>query len=232
MKNFLYFAFSFLSLSLSTSALAKIADCCAGTASGEKCLIHIVEAHPTQFSVGMVEVEAKREKIEAMGEEKLSKFLKKHSVPAVIGPQHRFFITDHHHLARALLEAGVDEMILDIQQDWGGLPEDQFWARMKSSQFVYLYDENGQGPLPPSQLPEDVNHLADDAYRGLAWAVQKRTAAYDDTNFPYASFLWANFFRARVSKDLVYSSFDNAVELGAKLAKSPEARNLPGYSNE
>ena len=155
--------------------------------------------------------------------------LKKHTIPTVIGPRHQFFMTDHHHLSRALFDAGIGEINLDIQEDWSSLPDATFWQKMDRSHLVYLFDEEGRGPFSPDQLPRDVNHLADDIYRSLAWAVQKQTGAYEDTNSPYGSFLWANYFRTRVSREIVKNDFTRAVNEGASHARSTEARDLPGY---
>jgi hypothetical protein len=177
----------------------------------------------------MLEVRQKTTKIEGMAKKELKKFLKKHTIPTIIGPNHIFYITDHHHLTRALSEAGVDHMNLEISSDWSSLDENSFWQKMNANQLVYLYDENGVGPHRPSELPASAAELRDDIYRSLAWAVQKQTGAYADTNSPYASFIWANFFRTRVSRDLLERDRDESVRMGAHLARSPDARDLPGY---
>lgn len=212
-----------------SSAFAGVAPCGPDSTTGSVCSISILGARPTQFSVGMGEVREKQAAVSALAPDALKKFLKKHTIPTVVGPHHAFFMTDHHHLARALLEAGVDHMNLDIQGDDSGLSETEFWAKMEATQHVYLYDENGRGPLSTGQLPSTVALLADDVYRSLAWSVQKQTSAYADTNAPYASFLWANFFRTRISRALLDSDFAAAVQEGARLARSPEAASLPGY---
>ncbi len=212
-----------------SAAFAGVAPCGPEATTGTVCSISILGAHPTQFSVGMVEVREKQAAVEALAPDALKKFLKKHTIPTVVGPRHVFYMIDHHHLARALLVAGVDHMNLDIQGDDSGLTEADFWAKMESAQHVYLFDENGRGPLSTSQLPSTVALLADDVYRSLAWAVLKQTSAYADTNAPYASFLWANFFRTRISRASLDSDFGAAVQAGAALARSPDAASLPGY---
>ncbi len=229
MKKILLALLTLILLSNSKLALAKNDTCSGATTKGDVCAIQILQVHPTQFSVGMIEVNEKKSEIEGMSEKKLKKFLKKHTIPTVVGPQHQFFMTDHHHLARALFDAGVEEMNLEIQEDWSALTDTTFWQKMDSSHLVYLFDENGDGPHVPSDLPSDVSHLRDDIYRSLAWAIQKQTGAYEDTNSPYASFLWANFFRTRVSRQIVKDNFSRAIEEGAVLARSSEAKDLPGY---
>lgn len=226
MKNIIAVSFAFFLLQ---NANAKTEACGRDAQTGDVCSISVLEVHPTQFSVGMMEVKEKASKIEGLDKKELKKFLKKHTIPTVIGPRHEFLMTDHHHLARALFEAGVEEINLEIQSDWSSLSENDFWKKMEAAQLVYLFDENGQGPLSPSQLPRSADRLRDDIYRSLAWAVQKQTGAYADTNSPYASFLWANFFRQEVARNLVENNFDDAVKLGAELARSFKAKNLPGY---
>src|ERR1017187_6121828 len=63
---------------------------------------------PTQITIGLIEVAAKRKALEAMGKHEQRDFLAAHLIPAVAGPEERIFITDHHHLARAALEAGIE----------------------------------------------------------------------------------------------------------------------------
>ena len=103
---------------------------------------------------------------------------------------------------------------------------------MSERRWIYLYDEKGEGPLSVSQLPQDVTELRDDPYRSLAWKLRK-VGGYRKTNFHYSEFTWANFFRTFIdpwSDDA--DDFESAVMVGVELAKSPLAKELPGYVGE
>jgi hypothetical protein len=192
------------------------------------CTIQILDLRPTQLSVGMREVQARTDDIKKMSDHDLKKYIEDHTIPAVLGPHHEFYMTDHHHFALALLDAGVDSADLKVQYDWSDLSENQFWDKMKSAQLVYLYDENGLGPVAVSKLPSDVRGLKDDIFRSLAWSA-KKGGAYKDSAEPFADFMWANFFRERIAKELVESDFNQATREAQEFAKSPEANGLPGY---
>src|SRR5580700_4836146 len=60
--------------------------------------VAILDLRPTQITVGMREVEAKRKRWSEIRDEKGGKFLGKHMVPVVLGPKHRNYVVDHHHL--------------------------------------------------------------------------------------------------------------------------------------
>ena len=68
--------------------------------------VPIAELRPTQLTVGMSEVNAKRKEWQARNSKGGAGFLGKHMVPVVLGPKKRHYVTDHHHLARALHEEG------------------------------------------------------------------------------------------------------------------------------
>src|SRR5262249_53319369 len=67
----------------------------------DQCVCRVLELHPTQLAVGMIEVRDKESDLSSKKPSKLDRYLKKHPEPAVKGPGGTLFITDHHHLARA-----------------------------------------------------------------------------------------------------------------------------------
>ena len=62
------------------------------------------ELRPTQITVGMKEVEEKRRRWRDKHGVKAGEFLASHMIPVVLGPKGRRYVTDHHHLARALYD--------------------------------------------------------------------------------------------------------------------------------
>ena len=77
--------------------------------------IPILDLRPTQMTVGMREVKEKRERWrEHHSKKKQGELLGRHMIPVVLGPDKRHYIIDHHHLARALHEEGVKDVLVSI----------------------------------------------------------------------------------------------------------------------
>ena len=68
--------------------------------------VPIDELRPTQMTVGLREVERKRQSWRAKDDDGRQTALETHMVPIVLGPGGERYITDHHHLTRALFEDG------------------------------------------------------------------------------------------------------------------------------
>ena len=188
----------------------------------------ISELHPTQISVGLLEVKEKKHELNKLRGHDLKKFEKDNPEPSVKGPGGGLYIIDHHHLALALYDIGEDNTYCSLKADYSNLGVSEFWARMDRQKWVYPYDEKGNGPLPYSSIPAAVNELKDDPYRSLAGAVRK-AGGYDKSAEPFAEFLWAGFFRSRLTEHDLSDNFEGSVKKGVQLAHSQEAAGLPGY---
>jgi len=70
-------------------------------------LVAIDDLRPTQITVGMREVEAKRKAWRAKEGDKGAEFRGRHLLPVILGPKRRHYVIDHHYLARALHEQAV-----------------------------------------------------------------------------------------------------------------------------
>ena len=102
---------------------------------------------------------------------------------------------------------------------------------MREKNYVYLYDNQGRGPLEVEKLPKKVTELTDDPYRSLAWEVRNR-GGFQKTMAAFAEFQWANFFRKRIEIGRKVKDFEKAVKIGLKISHSVEAKKLPGYTPE
>jgi hypothetical protein len=148
----------------SQTALAKDV-CSAQSTKRDICLCKLSDLHPTQASVGMVEVQIKAEKlkdeIQRRTESGFLKYLLRHNKgePVIIGPGGIFYITDHHHLARALYEVGASTTYCTIVDNLSDAMADDFWKHLKDNNEVYLEDHNGN-PIKPSDLPTSVKDLS------------------------------------------------------------------------
>jgi hypothetical protein len=90
----------------------------------------ILSLRPTQMTLGMHEVDYKRDAWKTRTSEDLAKFLGSHMVPTILGLEGEHFLIDHHHLARALYEEGVESVFVTVVADLRRLPESHFWNFM------------------------------------------------------------------------------------------------------
>ena len=185
---------------------------------------------PTQITVGYAEVEQKRGLWSGMGKGERQKFLDNHWFPAVRGPRDNFYIVDHHHLGRALLDEGVNQCYVVLLKDFGQLDQDEFWVVMDHHQWVHPYDARGRR-RPVAELPKALGELADDPYRSLAGEV-RHAGGFPKDATPFTEFLWADFFRRRIKLAQLQRAPDAALLAALTLCHSPEAAHLPGWSGE
>ena len=217
--EFVGYAFTLLLSALLPSSLL---------AGGQVFKCKIDELHPTQLAVGMEEVKEKEHKFKKMDGNELEKYEQDNPEPTVAGPGGTLYIIDHHHLARALMDIGVNKTYCTQEADYSRLMPPAFWKKMEEAKWVYTYDEFGNGPRPYSEIPATVGGLKDDPYRSLAGAVREG-GGYDKTDAPFAEFKWADFFRDKFSRKDLGDDFDGCVKKAVKLAHSAVASGLPGY---
>src|SRR5208282_1042835 len=213
--------------------LANAASACGSSLKvGELCTCRVLELHPTQFALGMIAVDKKESELASKSPATLSVYQRKHPEPVVKGPAGALFITDHHHLARAMADRGIETTSCRLQADYSGLDASTFWAKMAEKQWVYLYDENGKGPRDPADLPGTVEGMKDDPYRSLAGAVRDN-GGFAKASTPFAEFEWANYFRSSgISADDIQGNFRKAVKEASAIATKHSACSLPGYRGQ
>jgi hypothetical protein len=188
----------------------------------------VLQLRPTQFAVGMREVEHKGEKLKAMKPKELDDYIHSMPVPIVLGPKGRTYIIDHHHLARAAWEVGIPELVVEQKADFSALPFETMWRTMQEAHWVYLVDQLGNGPHDALHLPETIKGLADDPYRSVAWVVRNKEG-FQKNPTPFSEFRWAEFFRKNLKAHPVHDEFDAAVNEALQLAKTAACKDLPGY---
>src|SRR6516162_10038213 len=93
--------------------------------------VAILDLRPTQLTVGMREVKAKRkhwhDERTKRHTKKVEEFLGKHMIPVILGPKGRYYVIDHHHLARALHDEGVKDVAVTVIANLSKLDRDAFW---------------------------------------------------------------------------------------------------------
>jgi len=192
-------------------------------------LIHakLEKLHPTQITVGKMEVALKRKQWGELGKKARTAALASHWFPAILGPDNKYFIVDHHHFGLALLQEDVGTVSLMLLKDLSWLDPLKFWSVMDHHQWVHPYDSEGTR-RDFLTVPCHLTHLQDDPYRSLAGEL-RRAGGYAKDVTPFSEFLWADFFRSRILPTQITEDFDKAMNRAKKLARSQEARYLPGW---
>ena len=189
--------------------------------------VTIQSLRPTQMTVGMREVKEKRKRWRDQDKKKQADLLGRHMIPVVFGPDERYYVIDHHHLARALHDEGVKDVLVTIVGDLRMVDRDAFWGVMDNKRWVYPYDAKGER-RHFKDLPKSVKDLKDDPFRSLAGELRRAGGFAKDTT-PFSEFLWADFLRRQISRKLVEDHFAKAVEKALEAAKSDNAVYLPGW---
>jgi hypothetical protein len=189
--------------------------------------VAILDLRPTQITVGMREVAAKRKRWIEQGDEKQADFLGSHLLPVVAGPKEKFYVVDHHHLALALHDAGQTTAAITVIADLRSLDRDSFWFFMDNRGWMHPFDAAGKR-CGYDALPKSVTGLVDDPYRSLAGELRLAGGFAKDTT-PFSEFLWADYLRRRVKRKRIADDFDGALAEALSLARSAEANYMPGW---
>jgi hypothetical protein len=215
------------------------ADTCKQQPSGVKCTCDLRVLRPLQGAVGLDEVMEKKDEIikRSMGKdpERARRELAYDPIKVVAGPGGALFVTDHHHGARAWLEAGQKMGTCAIQD---ALPVDtdaSFRAELEKKNLVRLANQDGV-VIKWEELPKTLKALPDDPYRTLAWLVRKKPnygycRALMAGHTEFAEFKWADWMRGKpeLPPAEVKASPWKMLPAALKLAEGPLATSLPGY---
>src|SRR3984957_1566447 len=189
--------------------------------------VPIVDLRPTQMTVGLREVNAKRKRWRELSGGKSGKFLGTHMIPVVLGPKKRHYVVDHHHLARALHEEKVKELAVIVTANLSALEADEFWTVMDNRNWMHPFDAEGRR-RHYDDLPKSITGLVDDPFRSLAGELRRAGGFAKDTT-PFSEFLWADFLRRRMTRASVENRFSHALKEAMVLAKHKDADYLPGW---
>ena len=187
--------------------------------------VAIEELYPTQITVGMREVRAKRKHWRSVGRK--YEFLGRHLIPVIKGPKNRYYVIDHHHLALALHQEGVRKIAVTVLADLAGLDSDGFWTFLDNRGWLHPFDAKGRR-RPYGDLPRRISGLIDDPFRSLAGELRRAGGFAKDTT-PFSEFLWADFLRRRIKRARVEDNFTQALEQALRFARSEDAGFLPGW---
>lgn len=185
---------------------------------------------PTQASVGMRSVSAKVRRIgyHLPNKRKFDRYLERRAIPVVVGPDRYFYMVDRHHLGMALHQADVAEAFVAIIADLSDVSRNRFYGCMERNGLLHPFDRSGNR-IKPGRLPKRIADLAHDPYRDLAWSV-RRLGGFKKTAKPFSEFRWADFFRTRIAPEAIERDYDKAVRRALQLARTRQARTLPGFA--
>jgi hypothetical protein len=189
--------------------------------------VPIAELRPTQITVGFREVEDKRKAWRERSGKKESTYLGSHMIPVIAGPKGRYYVTDHHHMARALHDEGVKDILVNVIADLSRLEKGSFWVVMDCRGWCHPYDANGVRK-DFADIPATVAELVDDPFRSLAGELRRAGGFAKDVT-PFSEFIWADFLRHRMKRKAVEKDFETALADALKLAKGQDAGYLPGW---
>ncbi len=190
----------------------------------------LMRLRPTQFSVGYAECELKARQWARLGKKQLKIEIEQHAFPAVLGPGSEYFIVDHHHLGIALINEGIQEVVVTVLDDLSWLEPTVFWRTMEFRAWSHPYDSRGKR-RDYRDMPRRLTELQDDPYRSLAGLV-RNAGGFAKDQAPFVEFLWADFFRSRIVERIIKKEPRRATRDGVRLAQSNEARYLPGWSGK
>jgi hypothetical protein len=128
---------------------------------------------------------------------------------------------------RALEEEGVQDVGIQPVADFTALRTDEFWRALDVRGWCHPYYAEGRRRAF-GEIPASVIALRDDPYRSLASAL-RRSGGFVKRSTPFSEFAWADFLRRRVSHDVVERDFGGALREALILARTPAARDLPGW---
>src|SRR5271155_3700407 len=179
--------------------------------------VPIMTLRPTQITVGMREVKAKRKAWREHPDRKKANFLGAHMVPVVWGPKGDYYVTDHHHLSLALHQEGVKEVAVTVMADLRRLPRDAFWIYLDNRGWLHPFDARGRR-RSYQDVPKRISALVDDPFRSLAGELRQSGGYAKDTT-PFSEFLLADFLRRRLKRKQLEDDFPAALVRALKLAK-------------
>jgi hypothetical protein len=196
-----------------------------------KTKVPILSLRPTQFAIGMLEVDEKIAEAKTLSKKDLRRYVKETRVPVVVSPDGELYVVDRHHFLSVCYHMGMKKAYVEVVKDFTGkkMTYTKFWKWMESHRSMYPFCQFGEGPRKALYLPKDIRSLSDDPYRSLAWFVRK-AGAFENSDRNFAEFQWANFFRKKGLLDKKGTlGMPEALVEAAKLAQSKEAKGLPGY---
>jgi hypothetical protein len=125
--------------------------------------VNILQLKPTQFAVGMLEVDEKIALVKKYSKKERRAYVKENPVPVVISPHGNLYIVDHHHFLCVCYHIGIEKVRITVTKDFSKskMTYAAFWKWMYKSRSAYPFCQFGEGPREALYLPQDIRGLAD-----------------------------------------------------------------------
>src|SRR6202021_778728 len=143
--------------------------------------VAISALRPTQITVGMREVKAKRKSWRDHPERKRADFLGKHLIPVIWGPKGEYYVIDHHHLTLALDHEVVNNIATTGVADLRRLPREAFWVFLDNRGWLHPFDQRGRR-RSYEDLPRRIPGLVGDPFRSLAGELRQSGGVVNATD--------------------------------------------------
>lgn len=126
------------------------------------------------------------------------------------------------------MQEGVERVRVTVLADLSYLAPAVFWRVMEQRSWGHPFDQRGE-QRDCDAIAARIAQLVDDPYRSLAGFLCHAGGYAKDTS-PFAEFLWADYLRPHIGREVMEKSMETAVREAMGLSKSPLARYLPGWS--
>lgn len=198
---------------------------------------------PSQFHVGRPAIEKRKKALLEKDAFQIQEYLAQRPIPFVLGPNGKYWILDRHHLSTALVEIradlatkGVPIEKIDVHfEQWANFKEldwPEFYRKMTNRQFIFPF-QNGK-EKSPDLIPERIQELTPDIWRGLAWIVRE-SGAYAKTPIPFVEFFWGEHYRLKLAEEFsdapVITRNLVRAAIRATIKTNKQTEKLPGFLN-
>ncbi len=137
------------------------------------------------------------------------RFLSKRNIQVVRDPLGKFQIFDGHHLAQSLRLLEVEDIDVELHEDFW-IPEgarsrrtlksriDNYRTYMIENSLVRLVNRRGR-KIDFDDLQDGKTALQNNPFRSLAW-ILKKSSVYEDLDTPLQEFVWSDFLQKEFRK--------------------------------
>ncbi len=165
------------------------------------------KTRPGQLTYGRPRVDYLRQRIQVWDFEEMQEYIDARPIPYVEDPSGNWVIHDRHHFLLAFFKEREDlierfpgrspKFTYQRTAGFKGQSWESYRAFMEKEKYVHLRFK-GQ-PASWEDLPERLEDLQKDYFRGMAWVLVK-AGIVSKKPVPFFEFEWAHFLRQRFSK--------------------------------
>lgn len=213
--------------------------------------VSILDLGVTQFGVGDIEIEYRKEKLARKlgivksdlinflkkNPRKLKKILKDKPVKVVLGPHRQLYLIDHHHWLRLLFQLEVREVYFELQKnaDFSQMNHEQFFEKLKSLELIYNFDEDKVELDPNGLIGRTIADMQNYNWRGLVGLVRD-AGGIKKVDEPFFELKWwVTATKVWITNHYGQPDFNTAeginlaVKHGLEFSATDEAQKLPGH---